>query len=131
MRTSTVLAWTATAAIVAGAVLFLVPVKNQYHGRTLQDCGTPAAFLWYGRSSGIVSRSNPPKGIPKSAVRPVNAHQCADQVTDRALPAGGLLAGGFVLGLVALAAAWIGHRADDRNRWQLAAQTAPKAPPPS
>lgn len=119
---STVVAWIAVAAFVAGVVLFLIPVRNRYHGHTLQDCGAPAAFLKDGRTSAIVSSSSPPKFIAKTDVDEINAHQCSALVADRAVPGGILLVSTFGLGLIAVMLAWVGHRAEYRARWHAAAR---------
>ena len=124
LRVSTVLAWTAVVAIAAGVTLFLIPVKNEYRGRTVQDCGTPAAYLKDGRSSQLVSTSNPPTWIRKADAASVNKHQCSVQIADRAVPGAGLLTGGFVGGVAAFLLAWIGHRADRRDERQPVASAA-------
>lgn len=118
IRASTVIAWVALAAFMAGVVLFLLPVRNRYHGRTLQDCGAPAAFLKDGRTSAIVSSDSPPKFIPKADVHDINAHQCSDLVAGRAVPGAILLVSTFGLGLVAFVLAWVGRRAERRARWR-------------
>jgi hypothetical protein len=117
IRISTVVAWTAVAAIATGVALFLAPVKNEHGGHTIQDCGVPVAYLWQGRSSAVVDPSSLPAWIAKADLGHVNDHQCSQQVADRAVPGGGLLVGGFVIGVVALLLAWIGHRAEHRSHW--------------
>jgi hypothetical protein len=104
-------------------VLFVLPVQNRYHGRMLQDCGVPAAYLKDGRSSAVVSVSNPPTFVRPSdrkSVDAINAHQCSTLVADRAIPAGGLILGTVLLGIIAFVLSWIGHRADYRSRWLAA-----------
>ncbi|HVX19054.1 MAG TPA: hypothetical protein VHA73_13570 [Acidimicrobiales bacterium] len=128
-RASTALAWLAVASFVGGVVLFALPVANRYRGRTLQDCGVPAAYLWDGRSSATVSTSDPPTFIrpaDRNHIDAINAHQCSSLVAERAVPGSALLLGVVVLGLVAFVLAIIGHRADER-----AAMLAPPPPPPA
>lgn len=111
IRASTVLAWLAVAAFVAGTVLLLVPVQNRHRGHLLQDCGSPAAFLKDGRSSAVVDPSDPPPFVARRDVASVNAHECSQLVAERAVPAAILVASTLVVGLVALVLSWIGHRA--------------------
>jgi len=114
---STVLAWLAVLAFVVGVTLFFIPVKNQFRGRTLQDCGVPAAFLKDGRISALVDKDLLGRGATQADVVRVNGHQCSHQVADLAVPGAFLLLGGFFGGLFALTVAWIGHRGEHRARW--------------
>lgn len=105
--------WVALAAIVAGAVLAALPLRNG----GVQDCGAPAAFLLAGRpdvypdAAGKVHR---PDGstfkLGKADLDRAYSSRCGERVARRMVPAGMLIAGGMALGLlaatVAIAGTW-------------------------
>jgi hypothetical protein len=124
-------AWLAAACLVAGAVLFLVPVtvhvRSTAHHRVIaaQRCGTPAKFLLDGRADQPVS------GLDAQETAAYDRHPCSSEVADQAGPGGALLLATFVLALLAFALAVIGHRADQRRRLKaaLAGGRRPPLPP--
>lgn len=132
---STVLAWVSLACFVAGALLWLLPVRNK-----LQSCGTPAAFLATGRQT-VHAAPAPPghKGFTKAEAASINRNLCSTLVADRAVPAAGLVTSTLVLGIVGFILAALGHRAEWRDfatatgrhlpTWKESAGAAPPTPP--
>lgn len=100
-----------------------------------QDCGTAASFLLQGRANEFVDPSNPPEGITAAQAEANNAEPCQERAGNRALPAGALVVGGTVLGLVAVLVESVTrfrlHRAANRRLWAEPAERpepAPEAP---
>ncbi|MCU1453112.1 MAG: hypothetical protein JWN46_1258, partial [Acidimicrobiales bacterium] len=107
---TSILAGLALVLIVAGAVLFALPVSNP----RVQSCGAPASFLLHGRVDTYVDPNKPPKGFTAAQALAANRDRCRKRVAARAVP-GALLAGsGVALGLFAAIAEWTARSARRR-----------------
>ncbi len=107
-KVSTPLGWLALAVIVASAVLFTLPVANP----GVQDCGAPAWFLLQAKVDRplVTTNGKPINGWGKARLEKANAQRCSVRVSQRAVPAGILLAVFWVLALAALILTWSGRR---------------------
>lgn len=97
-RAFEVTALIATAGVVAalvGVAVLAIPVRSP-----LQDCGSPFAFLYDGRTDVTGDPARPPEGASPADVKATNARPCRPRVADRARPAAALLGVGttFALG---------------------------------
>ncbi|MBS1847919.1 MAG: hypothetical protein JST73_06530 [Actinobacteria bacterium] len=95
--------------LAVSALLFLLPVVNP----GVQDCGSPAVFLLHAKGDRplVDSGGDPINGWGKARLARADAHRCSRQVARRAIPAGGLLVGFWVLVPVAAMIGWSGRRA--------------------
>jgi hypothetical protein len=107
-RASTVLAWLALPLLVASAVLFLLPVSSP----GVQQCGSPAVFLLKATSDKpLVDTSGKPlNGWNTKELRQAYRHRCSVLVARRAVPAGGLLVGFWVVAIAATLLSWATRR---------------------
>lgn len=127
-RATRALAGVAVVAYLAGGVLLALPVRNL----PVQDCGTPAAYLYQGRVDVVPdSRDQILDGEEVVTLAPAvadaaRATPCQERVAARAAPAGGLLAGATVGGTAAFALELLVVRR--RRRALLVGTPAPTVP---
>lgn len=113
MRTATILGGIAIAALVVSAVLFTVPVTNP----GVQHCGAPVGFLLRATSDRPLVQSDGTlingwdQETDAQRIRAAQHDACSSLVAHRAIPAGILLVGFWVLGVVAALTGWTGRRA--------------------
>ncbi len=110
MRAATPIAAVALVALAASAILFTLPVTNP----GVQRCGAPAMFLLKATSNKplVDAEGKPINGWNTAQLRRADSHRCSKQVADRAVPAGMLLAGFWLLALVSVGLVLAG-------RWSL------------
>jgi hypothetical protein len=121
-RASGTLAWVAIACIALGSVIAVIPVSNP----GVQSCGAPIDFLVRGDfdrlpdADGRIERDGKVVRLDQDARRRAVDHPCSERVERRAIPAGILVVGGSLMGMVAMAvavtAAW--RRAATRAQLQ-------------
>lgn len=127
VRTATILSGIALATLAASALLFLLPVTNP----GVQSCGAPAVFLLGATSDRplVDSDGNLINGWDAEADRDrIQAAQddpCSSRVARRAVPAGVLLAGFWVLTPTAVIIGWSGRRALRRATGTESVETEP------
>ena len=132
VRATAVVGFVGVLVALAGVALGLRPLSTP-----TQDCGTAASFLLRGRVNVYVDPANPPEGTTRAEAEANNAEPCQERAANRAKPAGALVVGGTLVGIVALLVEWVVrlrlHRAANRR---LAAESvdevgAPSPPTPS
>lgn len=113
MRVATVLMALASVALAVSAVLFLVPVSNP----GVQNCGAPAWFLLTAETDRplVDSEGQAVNGWNEQRLRRAHEERCSVRVADRAVPAGALLGGFWIVGLGALIVGWTGRRSLRRS----------------
>lgn len=126
-RLAAILAAVAIALYVVAAVLFAVPVESP-----IQDCGAPGAYLLSGRidavpdERGLIVQDGQLVELEPDVADAVRRSSCTDRVAARAVPAGILLAAGFVIGLTAMIIEMVSLL---RHRRRTAPAPAPPPPP--
>ncbi len=111
--TATVLAGVALGALVASALLFLLPVSNP----GVQNCGAPAGFLLRATSDRplVDGDGNLINGWDadedRDRIERAQDGRCSRRVARRAVPAGGFLSAFWVLTPAAVLVGWSGRRA--------------------
>lgn len=111
-RAGTVLAWLVPPLFIAAAVLALLPVQN---GRA-QDCGTPLAFVFTGRTDDPLpdvdrpgQPDEPPTQFTEEEYRRAAENPCRTRAGTRMGMAAALAGAGLVLGLVGLVCLLVGR----------------------
>jgi hypothetical protein len=118
-RSSGILAWAGVVAIALGVILAVVPVSNP----GVQRCGAPIDFLVAGEfdripdASGRIERDGRVITLDSEAATRAIERPCSERVERRAIPAGLLVVGGSVMGLVAMGIAMV-------HAWRRAAARA-------
>lgn len=107
-KAATVSAWLALPLLVASALLFTLPVDSP----GVQQCGSPAVFLLKATSDKPLFDTNgkPLNGWNTKELKRANDRRCSKQVARRAVPAGALLVGFWVVALVAALLGWATRR---------------------
>ena len=107
-KVSTILAWLALPLVVASTVLFLLPVDR----RGVQQCGSPTVFLLKATADKpLVDTSGKPlNGWSTSELKHAYERRCSVLVSRRAVPAGGLLVGFWIVAVIAALLAWATRR---------------------
>lgn len=102
------------ATLVASAVLFTVPVTSP----GVQHCGSPAWFLLHAESNRplVDTEGDAINGWNNTQLRHAYANRCSVQVARRAVPAGILLGGFWIVVLGAFLIGWNGRRSLHRNQ---------------
>lgn len=142
-RTSVALAAVALVCFLVALVLAALPVRTP----GVQDCGAPAAYLAAGRldvvpdaQNRILGPDGEPRTLDEETARTARDQPCRQRVADRAVPAGGLVLVGTLLGLTAFALEFLVVRPPRRRAWRAAvmatarppvAEASPVAPPPT
>lgn len=97
-----------------------------------QDCGTAFAFLLGGRQNEYLDPNDPPEGVTAREATANNERPCQERAANRAWPAGVLVVGGTLVGIVALLVDWVARFRYRRavRRWR-ARPTPTDDPPPT
>ncbi len=109
-------------------VLLALPVETP----GVQRCGTPAAYLLEGRldvipdaEDRILGPDGEPVTLDAETAQTARDQPCRDRVADRAVPAGGLVLAGVVVGLGAFAVEVLVVRPRRRQAWRSAVGPLP------
>lgn len=129
-----VLAGLSLALYLVGAILLTLPVETP----GVQDCGAPGAYLLDGR----LDRIPDPEGrildadgeivtLDPDVAAVARETPCQERVAARAVPAGGLILAGTVVGVAAFALELVVVRPRQRRRIRAEAEAQAPVPPPA
>ncbi len=114
VRATAIMGFLGVLVALAGLAVGLRPLSTP-----TQDCGTAASFLLRGKVNVYVDPSDPPKGTTRAEAEANNAEPCQERAANRAKPAGALVVGGTLVGVIALLVEWVVrfrlHRAANRQ----------------
>lgn len=109
MRAAGVVMALSLVALAASAILFSLPVANA----GVQDCGAPVTYLLGAKSNAplVYSDGTAINGWTNARLKKAYESRCSVLVGRRAIPAGLLLSGFWVLALGGVILGWTGRRA--------------------
>lgn len=99
LRATALVATVAVVLALVGIGLLLLPVSTP-----AVDCGTAYSYLADGRFDRPVDPAAPPEGVTAAEAEANNAEPCHDRVVAKARPAGLMIVGGTLVGLIVVVA---------------------------